>query len=150
MSIVDQLPVASRIILYVILAAIALFTLLVSWAQVGIIRKKPFENPDGTKDDWREQKIFYGIAWADILVACPLSIAALAMIFANPRLGFYTMGMVSFWFVWTNVMTTVTSLRFAKPRITLPWLIVFPLGALIGLAFIFWTLAHFEAIYSIR
>jgi len=150
MNIIGQLTVASQISLYVILAAIALFTLLVLWAQVGVMRGKPFDNPDGTKDDWREQKIFYGIALADIIVACPLSIAALSMIFFIPRAGFYTMGMVSFWFVWTNVMTTVTSLRFEKPRISLPWLIVFPLGAVIGLAFIIWTLAHFDAIYSIR
>ncbi|KPJ89647.1 MAG: hypothetical protein AMS18_12295 [Gemmatimonas sp. SG8_17] len=128
MSVLDGLTVGSRIILYVILLAIALFTLLVLWAQVGVIRGKPFENPDGTKDDWHEQKILYGIAWADIFVACPVSIAALIMIFAAPRWGFYTMGLVSFWFVWTNVMTTVTSLRFEKPRVTPQWIVVFPLG----------------------
>jgi len=150
MSIVGQLSVESYVTLFVILAAIAVFTLIVLWAQVGVIKGKPFGNPDGTKDDWREQKIFYGIAWADILAACPVSFAALVMIFTAPRWGFYTMGMASFWFVWTNTMTTVTSLRFEKPRITLPWLIVFPLGAVIGLAFIIWTLAHFDTIYSIR
>jgi len=149
MSILDQLPIGSRITLYALLSTIAVFTLLVLWAQVGCIRGKSFENPDGTKDDWHEQKIFYGIAWADILVACPVSFAALIMVFAAPRYGFYTMGLVSFWFVWANVMTTVTSLRFEKPRITLPWIAVFPLGTVIGLAFISWTLAHFDTIYGI-
>ena len=149
MSIVGQLPVESRIILYVILSAIALFTVLVLWAQIGIIRGKPFGNPDGTRDDWREQKIYYGIAWADILVACPVSFAALILIFAAPRYGFYTMSLVSFWFVWSNVMTTVTSLRFEKPKFTLQWMVVFPLGTMIGLVFIIWTLVHFDAIYSI-
>ena len=149
MSILDEVPVTSRIILYIILAAIALFTLLVMWAQVGVIRGKPFDNPDGTKDDWREQKIFYGIAWADIFVTCPASIAALIMIFSVQRFGFYLMGLVSFWFVWTNVMTTVTSLRFESPRITLQWIIVFPLGAAIGLAFIIWTLVHFDTIFGV-
>jgi hypothetical protein len=148
MSTLATVPVESRIILYVILAAIALFTLLVLWAQVGIIRGRPFENPDGTRDDWREQKIVYGIAWADIVVACPTSLAALIMIFAAPHSGFYAMGMVSFWFLWTNVMTTVTSLRFEKPRITLPWIIVFPLGSVIGLAYIIWTIVHFDMIYG--
>jgi len=149
MSILNQLPVESRIILYLLLAVIAVLTLIILWAQIGVARGKPFENPDGTKDDWREQKIFYGIAWADIFVACPVSGAALIMIFAAPRWGFYMMGLVSFWFVWTNVMTTVTSLRFEKPRITLPWIAVFPLGTVIGLAFISWTLAHFDTIYGI-
>ena len=149
MSILNQLPVESRIILYLLLAVIAVLTLIILWAQIGVARGKPFENPDGTKDDWREQKIFYGIAWADIFVACPVSGAALIMIFAAPRWGFYMMGLVSFWFVWTNVMTTVTSLRFEKPRITPTWLIVFPLGTVIGLAFIVWTLLHFDTIYGV-
>jgi hypothetical protein len=149
MSIVKQLTLESQISLYIILLAIAVFTLLVLWAQVGIIRGKPFENPDGTKDDWHEQKVYYGIAWADVLVACPLSIAALVLVFAAPRWGFYSMGMVSLWFIWTNTMTTVTSLRFEKPNITLQWLLVFPSGAVIGLAFVIWMLVHFRAIYGV-
>ncbi|MDH3455477.1 MAG: hypothetical protein OER90_01430 [Gemmatimonadota bacterium] len=149
MNILDGLPAGSRIVLYIIMVAIAVFTLLVLWAQIGILRGRPFENPDGTKDDWREQKIFYGVAWADIAVACPLSLAALIMIFAATRWGFYAMGLVSFWFLWTNVMTTVTSLRFEKPRITLQWIVVFPFGALIGLAYIIWTIAHFDTIFGI-
>ena len=149
MSVVGQLPVASQITLYIILAAIALFTILVLVAQIGIVRGKPFENPDSTKDDWREQKIFYGIAWADIVLACPTSIAALILIFAAPRWGFYTMGAVSFWFLWANVMTTVTSLRFEKPKISLQWFIVFPLGAVIGLAYVAWMIVHFDAIYGV-
>jgi hypothetical protein len=81
-------------------------------------------------------------------VAIPITLAALIMIFTAPRWGFYTMGLVSFWFMWTNVMTSVTSLRFAKPRITLRWIIVFPLGSVIGLAFVIWMLAHFDTIYG--
>jgi hypothetical protein len=149
MSVLASLPVGSRIILYLLLSAIAVFTLIVLWAQVGIIRGRPFENPDGTKDDWREQKIFYGIAWADISVACPVSLAALIMIFVAPRWGFYTMGAVSFWFLWANVMTTVTSLRFEKPRITLQWIIAFPLGAVIGMAYIIWAVTHCDIIFGI-
>jgi hypothetical protein len=148
MDLITRVPVQSQIVLYVLLAAIAVFTLLILRAQIGTIRGTPFANPDGTKDDWQEQKIFYGIAWADIFVACPLSCAGLIMIFAAPRWGFYTMGLVCFWFVWADVMTTVTSLRFEQPRITLSWIVVFPLGAVIGLAFIVWTLAHFGTIFG--
>ena len=148
MSIVAMLPLSSRVILFVLLSAMAGFTLLLLWAQIGTIRGKPFANPDGTKDDWREQKIFYGIAWADIFVACPVSIAALGMIFTAPRWGFYALGMVSFWFLWANLMTTVTSLRFERPRITVQWLFVFPLGAVLGLALIIWMLVHLDTIYG--
>jgi len=58
------------------------------------------------------------------------------------------MGMVSFWFAWANLMTTITSLRFEQPKITLQWLIVFPLGSVIGLAFIVWTLFNFKLIFG--
>ena len=58
------------------------------------------------------------------------------------------MGLVSFWFLWANVMTSVTSLRFEKPRVTLQWVVVFPLGAVIGLAYIAWTLAHFGTLFG--
>jgi hypothetical protein len=149
MSVLIALPLGSRVVLYVLLLAIGAFTLLLLWAQVGTIRGRPFENPDGTKDDWREQKILYGMAWADIFLACPVSLTALAMVFAAPRLGLYVMGMVSFWFLWSNLMTTVTSLRFEKPRITPQWIFVFPLGAVVGLTFIVWMLVHFEMIYGI-
>jgi hypothetical protein len=136
------------VVLYVLLVLVAVFTLILLWAQVGTIRGRPFENPDGTKDDWREQKILYGIAWADIFLACPFFLAAIVLVFAAPRWGFYAMGMVGFYFLWINLVTTVTSLRFEKPRITLQWLIVFPMGSVIGLALIVWMLVHFGSIYG--
>ena len=148
MDIHAGLSIGSRLTLYVILAAIALVTAVVFWAQLGCIRGRPFENPDGTRDDWRKQKVFFGIAWADLVVACPMSFAALVLIFTAPRWGFYLMGMVSFWFLWANVMTTVTSLRFEKPRVTLQWVVVFPLGVVIGLAYIVWSLAHFGTLFG--
>ena len=148
MSLLSAVPLISTVVLFSLLALTALFTSLVLWAQVGCIRGKPFKNPDGTKDDWREQKIFYGIAWADILVACPLSYLTLILVFVSPRIGFFLLGMVGLWFLWSNIMTTVTSLRFEKPKITLHWIIVFPLGAVIGFATIFWILVHFSRIFG--
>ena len=148
MSILADLPGISRVLLFVLLTLISLITVIVLTAQIGCVRGKPFQNPDGTKDDWREQRLFYGIAWADILVACPLSFAGVVLIFLAPRWGFFLMGMVSFWFVWANVMTTVTSIRFEKPRITLQWIVVFPLGTLIGLAFLLWIFVHFDLVFG--
>ena len=107
------------------------------------------KNPDGSADSWREQKIFYGISVADIFLACSLSIIGIALVFISLRWGFYLLAWVSFWFVWANIMTTATSLRFEKPKITLSWLIVFPFGSLVGLAYFVWTLFHFDAIYKI-
>ena len=109
----------SLIVLYFLLTLIAVFVVLVLWAQIGCIRGRPFKNPDGPADDWREQRIFYGIAWADVAVACPASLVGLVLVFTAPRWGFYILALVSFWFLWANVMTTVTSLRFEKPKITL-------------------------------
>ena len=138
-----ELSVSSRVVLYGILALMALLTLAVGWAQIGILRGRPFENPDGTADDWREQKIFYGIAWADLTVACPLAAVGLALALPAPRTGLFLLVGVAVWFVWTNVMTTVTSLRFEAPRITVSWLVVFPLGAVVGLMYLVWMAFHF-------
>jgi hypothetical protein len=53
MSILAELSLFSRITLYSLLALFGLITCIVYWAQIGCVRGRPFENPDGTKDDWR-------------------------------------------------------------------------------------------------
>ena len=149
MDTLEGLSLGARLLLYALLTLMGVFSCLVLWAQVRCISGRFFENPDGTKDDWTEQKVFFGMAWADILIACPTSFAGLILIFTAPRWGFFLMGMVGFWFLWANVMTTVTSLRFERPRLTTQWILVFPLGAVIGLAFIVWTLVHFNAVFGV-
>ena len=146
MSDMEALSGYSRAVLYALVTVMGLLTMIVAWAQVGCIRGRPFKNPDGTADDWREQKVFYGIAWADLTVACPLSFAGIAMLLINPAAGLLTG--VGVWMVWSNVMTTVTSLRFEKPRITAAWLLVFPFGTLVGLSYLIWILVHFDALYG--
>jgi hypothetical protein len=143
----QELTLFSQISLYVLLALIGLLALIVWGWQIMVLQGKTMKNPDGSTDDWHKQKTHYGIAFADIFLACPASIAGIILVFASPRWGFYLLAWVSFWFVWANIMTTVTSLRFEKPRITLSWFIVFPFGALVGLAYIAWTFIHFDTIY---
>lgn len=105
------------------------------------------QNTDGSADSWHEQKTHYGIAVADLFLACPASILGIILVFISPRWGFYLLALVSFWFLWANIMTTATSLRFENPRLTLIWWIVFPAGSIVGLLYILWTIIHFEAIY---
>jgi hypothetical protein len=144
----QEFSILSRITLYVLLALLGVLALIVWGWQIQVLRGKAMKNPDGTADDWHEQKMFYGIAVADIFLACPISIIGIILVvLGSSRLGFYLLAWVSFWFVWANTMTTATSLRFEKPKITLNWLIVFPFGALVGLAYFVWTLVHFEAVY---
>jgi len=143
----QELPILSQISLYVLLALIGLFALLVWGWQIMVLKGKAMKNPDGSTDDWHEQKTHYGTAFADIFLACPASIAGIVLVFVSPRWGYYLLALVSFWFVWANIMTTATSLRFEKPKITLSWFITFPFGILIGLAYIAWTLIHFDIIY---
>ncbi len=121
---------------------------LILWGwQIMILRGKSFKNPDGSVDDWHEQTTHYGIAFADVFLACPANIAGIILVFVSPRWGYYLLALVSFWYVWANIMTTATSLRFHKPKITPMWFITFPLGTLVGLAYIIWTVVHFDAIY---
>ena len=105
------------------------------------------KNPDGPVDSWHEQKIFYGIALADIFLSVPVTFVGIIMVFVSPRWGYCLLTLVSFWFLWANIMTTATSLRFEKPKISISWFIAFPSGALIGLAYIMWTIINFDVIF---
>jgi hypothetical protein len=107
------------------------------------------KNPDGSFDSWHEQKIHYGIAFADIFLACPVNIAGIVLVFVCSRWGCFLLTLVSFWWIWANTMTTTTSLKFEKPKITLNWIIAFPFGILVGLAYIVWTIVHFDTIFSL-
>ena len=146
-QIIQTLPLASQISLFVLLALIGLFSLLILGWQIMILLGKAMQNPDGTIDDYHEQKTLYGIAFADVFVACPASFVAIALVFISPRWGFYLLAMVAFWFVWANIMTTATSLKFENPKLTLNWLIVFPTGIVVGAAYILWSILHVEMIF---
>ncbi len=147
MQIIQTLTIVSQISLYVLLALMGLYSLLLFGWQIMILRGKAMKNPDGTSDDYHEQKTHYGIAFADVFWACPICFVAIALVFFSPRWGFYLLAMVAFWFVWANLMGTVTSLRFESPKLTLNWWITFPTGGLVGLATILWTVIHFDTIY---
>ena len=138
-----DLPLFSRITLYVLVAFIGVLTLLILWFQINVIRGKRMPNPDGSADDWHEQEIFFGIAFADILFACPLGIAVAVLTLAGSRWGIFLLPVHGFYFLWANTMTTATSLRFHNPAFTLMWFIVFPLGAIIGAATLVWSALHF-------
>ena len=143
----QELSLVSQISFYVLFALIGLFTLLIGGWQIMVLKGREMKNPDGSFDDWHKQKTHYGIAFADVFFACPVSIVGIILVFVAPRWGYYLLALVSFWFVWANIMTTITSLRFEKPKINLNWLIVFPFEILIGLAYILWTLIHFDTIF---
>jgi hypothetical protein len=140
------LPLVSQISLYVLLALIGVLVLVVWGGQIWVLRGNAFPNPDGSKDDWHEQKIIFGSAFADTVLACPTAIAGIILVFLSPRWGIFLLALVSFWLVWANIMTTATSLRFYHPRITVAWFVTFPFGALVGLAYIIWVVLHFDAV----
>jgi hypothetical protein len=142
-----QLSLLSQIVLYVLLAFMGVISIIVWLWQIKVMQGKAMKNADGSADDWHEQKILYGVAVADVFLACPATIVSIVLVFVYPRWGYYILALVSFWFLWANVMTTATSLRFQKPKITFYWFIVFPFGSILGLAYILWTFIHFDIIY---
>jgi len=143
----QQLSLLSYVVLYSLMVCMGLIAVVIWFWQIKVMQGKAMTNPDGSADDWHEQKMQYGVAVADIFLACPATIASIILVFIYPRWGYYILALVSFWFLWANIMTTSTSLRFQKPRITFSWFIVFPFGSLLGLAYIIWTIIHFELIY---
>jgi len=145
----QALSLLSQITLYVLLALMGLFALLTFGWQIMILKGRAMKNADGSFDDWHEQKTHYGMAFADVVLACPACILGIILVFISPRWGFYLLTMVGFWFVWANIMTTTTSLRFENPQLTLSWWFTFPTGILVGLAYIVWTMIHFDTIYTL-
>jgi len=146
---VQELSLVSQVSLYVLLGIMGIICLIVWGWQIRVLKGKAMKNLDGSFDNWHEQKTHYGIALADIFLACPVNIAGIILVFVSPRWGYYLLALVSFWWVWANTMTTATSLRFEKPKITLTWFIVYPFGILVGLAYIVWSIVHFDMIYSL-
>ena len=142
-----EIPLISKVVLYIIIVVFGLLAIILFGWQIMVLRGKSMKNPDGSADDWHEQKIFYGIALADITIAVPLTLVGIVLIFIGWRIGYYLTGLASFWFLWTNIMGTATSLRFEKPKISLNWFIVFPFGALVALAYIVWSLIYFKEIF---
>lgn len=121
---------------------------LLVW-QIQVLRGRSMKNPDGSVDDWHEQKLCYGIAVADIFIAIPVTLIGIVMIFLGRAMGYYLTGLASFWFLWANTMATVTSLRFHKPKMTLNWFIVFPFGLIAALIYILWSILYFNEIFSL-
>ncbi len=142
-----EIPLIGKIVLYIIIVLFGLLAILVLGWQLKVLRGKSMKNPDGSADDWHEQKLFYGIALADITIAVPLTLTGIVLIFVGSRVGYYLTGLASFWFLWANIMTTATSLRFEKPNISFSWFMVFPFGAIVALAYIVWSLVHFDIIF---
>lgn len=142
-----NLSIASQIILYALLVTMALYCILLFGWQIMVLKGKAMKNPDGSVDSWHEQKTHYGIALADVYLSCPVNIFGTILIFIEPQWGFFLMSMVSFWWVWSNVMTTATSLKFENPQMTLAWFITFPFGAFVGSIYILWTVMHFDIVY---
>lgn len=145
----QELSLFSQVSLYVLLGIMGLICLIIWGFQIKVLRGKAMKNPDGSYDNWHEQKTHYGIALADVFLACPVNITAIVLVFVSPRWGYYLLALVSFWWIWANIMTTATSLRFWKPKINLTWIIVYPFGILVGLAYILWTIVNFNLIYSL-
>jgi hypothetical protein len=67
-NVLQELSLISQITLYVLLILIGLLALIVWGWQIQVWRGKDMKNPDGSADNWREQKIFYGISVADIFL----------------------------------------------------------------------------------
>jgi hypothetical protein len=141
-----ELSLVSKLVLYLDVGLMGVIALLLFRWQMTVLQGRAMKNPDGSVDDWHDQKILFGIAMADLLLAVPLTMAGVVLIYLGWKIGFYIMGLASFWFLWINTATTVTSLRFQKPRFTFNWFLVFPVGAILGLIYIVWSLVHIELV----
>ena len=144
-----EISKTSRWILYLILSIMGLYIAAVEVWQIQVIRGNRMENPDGSADDWHEQKTHYGIAFADLVVGIPVSVAAAFCAWSKKALAHFLFSLMAFWLVYCNIFTTSTSLRFYNPKIfDLDWFVTFPFGTLLGLSYLTWVVVHFEAVFG--
>ena len=140
------LSLVSKIVLYADIGVMGLLGILLFFWQINVLRGKAMKNPDGSVDDFREQKVLYGMALMDLVLAVPVTLLGVVLIFAGQPVGLFVTAMTAFWFVWINGAFTVTSFRFQKPKMTLMWFIVYPFGAIVGLVYLVWFFVHLEEI----
>jgi TRAP-type C4-dicarboxylate transport system permease small subunit len=88
-----EISLISKIVLYIIIIIFAFLAAIVCGWQIMVLRGKSMKNPDGSVDDWHEQKLFYGIALADITVAIPVTFVGIVLIFVGWRIGYYLTGL---------------------------------------------------------
>jgi len=143
----QEFTLASQVTLYVLLAMLGLYFILLWVWQIKVLKGGTMPNPDGTVDDYKQHKLLYGIAAADVFLACPLAIAGIVLALLSSKWGFFILSLESFFFVWFNTAATITSLRFQNPKLSPDWFITFPSGAILGLAYLIWTVIHFDVIF---
>jgi hypothetical protein len=143
----NNTPFISIIILYILLGLSGLYFILLWLWQIKVFRGKRMKNVDGSFDYWHEQNIDYGFSFADIVIGCPVGLLGVVLTFLHYQIGFYLMAMVSFWFLWVNLATTVTSLKFRKQKLNFSWFMTFPFGSLMGLAYVIWTMFYYDVIF---
>lgn len=139
-------PVISQVTLFVLLAFMTMFAVLTFAWQILVLMGRCMHNPDGSADDWHEQKVFFGIALADVFIACPVTITGVVLILTEIRSGYFILSLAGFWFLWANIMTTSNSLRFEGPKITPVWLFTFPLGIFVGAGYLVWVVFHYAQV----
>lgn len=147
---IEPIGPVSRWILQVILIVMACYILAIEVWQFQVFRGKHLINPDGSADDWHEQKLHYGIALADLFLIFPVTVLAICLYFCQQvALAHYFFSLIASWLVYCNIFTTVTSLKFQSPvNMDWDWFISFPFGVVLGSIYLAWVLTHFEAIFG--
>ena len=143
----QDISFVSILILYILLGLSGLYFILLWFWQIKVFKGKRMKNIDGSFDDWREQNMDYGFSFADIVIGCPVGLLGVVLTFLHYQVGFYLMAMVSFWFLWVNLATTVTSLKFRNPKFNFAWFMTFPFGSLMSLAYLVWTISYYDIIF---
>ena len=70
----QELSILSLVTLYVMVVLIGILAIVIWDWQIKVLKGKVMKNPDGSSDNWRDQKSHYGIALSDVFLACPCSL----------------------------------------------------------------------------
>ncbi len=124
--------------LLIVILLFAAYIIVLGYWQVMVVLGNPMANPDGTVDTIAEPLTF-GFVLADLAVAIPIGILGIIGMLLQKKWGLILSAMFSFFLFYMNVAGTAASLwGGGTDVITLEWLLIYPSGCVVGLAFWIW------------
>ena len=129
---------AAYIGLFVVFLLFAVYIVALGYWQIMVLLGNPMANPDGTVDSLADP-LFFGFAVADLAVMIPAAILGIVGMLMQKKWGLFLSAMFSFLIFYMSFAVTASSLwSNGFNVITLEWLLLFPSGCVVAVAFWIW------------
>ena len=134
----EKSELAAYIGLFVVFLLFAVHIIALGYWQIMVLLGNPMANPDGTVDTIAEPLTF-GFALADLAIAIPVAILGIVGMLLHKKWGLILSAMFTLFLFYMNFAGTAASLWGSGfDVITLEWLLLYPAGCVVAIAFWIW------------